>query len=137
MSIESPIQTVSTSAAASAVSAYVETALSGNNNDLRFTWNLPGTVGNSKTVAGTFSGSYSSVTVATTGSPVTGIVITGPVGSTAAEVIAATENTPAVSALVSVQTKLGNDGSGTMATFSALTLGSGAGAAPDSPITTL
>ncbi|MGC4017490.1 MAG: hypothetical protein QM755_23695 [Luteolibacter sp.] len=137
MSVASPVQTVYPSAAASAVSAYVETAMSGNNNDLRFTWNMPGTVGNGKTVAGTFSGSYSSVAVATTGNPVTGIVITGPASATAAQVMAAVKNTPAVSALVSVQTKLGNDGSGTMATFSAITMANGSGTAPDAPITTL
>lgn len=133
-----PVNTIVPVGETRPVRAFVETALAGSNNNLRMEWLLPGTVGNGKTLQGTFSGSYPVVAVALVGSaPVTGVAITGPASATAKQVRAAWNANPAVEALASINFKLGSDGTGIMATFGPLNLAGGSGTAPDAPVSTL
>jgi hypothetical protein len=137
MSVAPPVETIPDYASSKPQKAFKETALSGDDNDIRVTWLMPGTVGNGKTLVGTFSESYEVVSVTTTGSPVTGFVITGPETATANQVVAAARGNPAVAAISDWNLKAGNDGSGAMVTFSELTLAGGTGTAPTSPVQTI
>lgn len=134
MSAASPVDTISSAASTRPVSAFVETLLTGANNDLRFEWLVPGTVGNGKTIAATISGSYSVIAVAHNAGAIT---ITGPTGATALQIRTAIQADPTVSALISAETKSGNTGAGAMITFSALTFAGGTGTAQTAPISTI
>lgn len=127
----SPVIILPNPTASVPVSAKVTTALTGANNDAVWTWIFPGTVGNGKTLEYIISGSYVAVGVALVST--TGILVTGPVGTTLNHVRAAVAATPAVAAKVQCDLATGNDGTGTVITLSSTAFAGGTGAAPASP----
>lgn len=108
--------------------AELTTALSGSNNDLKFTAVRAGLAGNSITVRYVVSGTSTPLSVSVSGSAITVNVATnggGSATSTAAQVKAAIEASSTASALVYVTNASGNDGSGTVSALAATSLAGG------------
>jgi hypothetical protein len=110
--------------------ASLTTALTGNNNDMKFTAKAPGTGGNSITVAYVDpSANDATLSVSVTGSAITVNLATsseGAITSTAAQIKAAIEASAAANALVAVAHHTGNDGSGVVIALAATNLTGGA-----------
>jgi len=116
MALKFPMASMPVEAATpvNAVAASIETALTGNNNDLVFTAKTKGGAGNSTTVIYHDPGSDGTINVDVVGKIITVRLAyaTSAITSTASNVKAAVDAHPTASALVSVANADGNDGSG-------------------------
>jgi len=112
------------------VAASLTTALAGDDNDLVFTAKVSGAAGNDIAIAYVDpADNDKELAVTVAGKAITVSLATGPAGaitSTAAEIQAAIEDTPAASALVSVADADGNDGTGVVAAMALTPLANGA-----------
>lgn len=127
----SPVIILPNASSSAPVSAKITTALTGANNDAVWTWLYPGTTGNGKTLEYIISGSYPAVGVSLVST--TGVLVTGPVGTTLNQVRAAVAITPAVAAKVQCDIASGNDGTGAVITLTSTAFAGGTGSPPLSP----
>lgn len=129
----SPVIILPNRTASDPVAAKITTALAGTNNDAVWTWLHPGTTGNGKTLEYIISGAYPVVGVNTVGAPATGILVTGPVGTTLNQVRDAARASAPVSAKVQCDIASGNDGTGVVVTLASTPFAGGTGITPSSP----
>jgi hypothetical protein len=107
------------------------TTTQGSNKDLTYTAQKRGSFGNSITVAYVVAGASTPLTVSATGTAITVNVATSSGSaavSTAAQVMAAVQATPAAAALVRVALASGSDGTGVVAAMAATALSGAADA---------
>lgn len=115
-------------AAGSVTTAALTTALTGTNNDLTFTARERGTVGNAVTITYVVAGANTPLSVTIAGTDVTVNVATSGASaatSTAAQVSAAVNANPAVTAYVSAANAPGNDGTGVVTALAKTPLAGG------------
>jgi len=120
---------VSRAVGPSPVAAYLETNLTGNNNDLKFTAKYVGSYYHAITVRYVVSGTNTALSVSVSGNAITVNVATdgsGVATSTASEILTAVNASAAAMALLTtVALKTGNDGTGVVTAMSATALASG------------
>jgi hypothetical protein len=107
------------------IHAFLETALTGTNNDIAFVARTPGAGGTAITIAIVVSGNNTALSISVSTNAITINSATNGSGtaiSTAAEVIAAIKAHAAANALVHVENKTGNDGTGAVVALSAANL---------------
>lgn len=107
------------------IHAFLETALAGANNDIAFVAKAPGAGGTAITITIAVAGNNTALSIGVVGNAITINSATdgsGVATSTAAQVIAAIKASAAASALVHVENKTGNDGTGAVVALAATNL---------------